>query len=213
MFRFRGDPKKLTAAEINRWNVLANRQARGELQPRKAPTLRGYDPNARLALCKNTSGSDRARFDCMAIDAITWELDILGNSDVLFNLITADPAKSPAVLWEPIANGGVGLAIIDGPAIAKVGSGTDLLGVPETATHRIAPSSSGTIKILSAPHATDVRLLPVILNVGGAGGGGGIDDIRWVDPILEYHDSSGWHTIDTAVTCGGVSPFVGGIGI
>lgn len=213
MHRFRGDPKRLTAAEINRWNALANRNRRGELAPRRPPTVKQFDPNARVALCKNTSGSDRARGDCMSISAVTWELDVLHNSDVLLNLITADPTKAPAILVEPIADGAIGLAVIDGPAIAKVGGGTPLTGVPEAATHRVKPDSSGTIKILSAPHATDLRLLPVILNgVGGGGTGGGIEEIRWADPILEYRIGATWTTIDTATACSPVSPFTAGLG-
>jgi hypothetical protein len=167
--RFRGDSRRIFADEINKWNRLADQQARGEL--RKIPTvgLESYDPSSRIARVKNTSGSDRSAFDCMSIDGLSWDLETTGESDVLFNLITADPDKAPAVLIEPIANGAIGRAVLDGLAIAKVGGGSGLTGTPDATNHRIAPGA-GSIKLLSAPHASTVRLLPVVLNAGGEGG-------------------------------------------
>lgn len=168
MFRLRGDSRRIRAAEINRWNKVADQQARGELRKVDGPKILPYDPSSRVARCKNTSGADRAAFDCMAIVGMTWEMDLGGSSDLIFELDTADPDKAAAILVEPIEDGAIGKAVVDGLALAKVGGGSDMTGVPNAANHRIAPGS-GTIKILSAPHATDERLLPVVLNVGGNG--------------------------------------------
>lgn len=173
-FRLRGDSRRIKAEEINRWNKLADQHARGELRKIPVPQLRSYDPSSRIALVKNTSGSDRAAFESMAIDGLEWELDTAGTSDIVFKLITADPAKAPAVLLDPIANGDIGRAVLDGLAIALVGGGSGLIGTPDATNHRIKPDSSGSIKLLAAPHASSVRLLPVVLNAGAAGGAGKI---------------------------------------
>lgn len=162
-FRLRGDSRRIKAEEINRWNKLADQHARGELRKIPAPQLRSYDPSSRIALVKNTSGSDRAAFETMAIDGLEWELDTAGTSDIVFKLITADPAKAPAVLLDPIANGDIGRAVLDGLAIALVGGGSGLTGTPDATNHRIKPDAAGSIKLLAAPHASDPRLLPVVI--------------------------------------------------
>jgi hypothetical protein len=41
-----------------------------------------------------------------------------------------------------------------------------------------------------------------------------VEEVRWVDPVLEYRIGATWYTIDTAENCGpAVSPFVPGLGI
>lgn len=164
-FRFRGRGRP-TASEINRWNKLANQQARGELRRVSAVASRPYDPSSRVGIVRNTSGADRLAFDCLSIDGLAWELETDGTADVVFNLVTTDPDKAPAVLIEPIEDDGYGLAILDGLAIAKVGGGTGLVGVVDPTNHRIKPEAGGSIKLLAAPHATNLKILPVVLNAG-----------------------------------------------
>lgn len=167
-FRIRGDSRRIFKDEINKWNQMADQHARGELRKIPSVGLASYDPSSRVARVKNTSGSDRSAFECMSIDGLSYDLETTGESDVLFKLITADPAKAPAVLIEPIASGAIGRAVLDGLAIAKVGGGSGLTGTPDATNHRIAPGA-GKIKLLSSPHASDVRLLPVILHASGGG--------------------------------------------
>jgi len=171
-FRLRGDKRKLSAAEINRWNKLADQQARGELRRLPPVTLRAYDPNARVVRAKNESGSDRVAYDCMAIDGLLWDLEADGSADVVFSLITADPDKAPAILLEPIADDGVGLVVIDGPAIAKIDQATDAAfrwADPQASTHSLEAAASGSIKLLQAPSTTGSKIMPVILNAGAGG--------------------------------------------
>jgi hypothetical protein len=166
-FRLRGQRGKLSAAEINRWNKLADQQARGELRRLPPVTLQTYDPNARVVRAKNESGSDRVAFDCMAIDGLLWDLEADGSADVVFSLGTADPDKAPAILLEPIADDGVGLVVIDGPAIAKIdqASSTSLRWAdPQASTHSLEPAGSGSIKLLQAPSTSGSKIMPVILN-------------------------------------------------
>jgi hypothetical protein len=178
-FRLRGDSRRISAAEINRWNALANQQARGEQQKILTPTVRSHDPSSRVGLVKNTSGSDRAAHDCMSVDGLVWDLELDGTSGVILKLITADPDKAPAVLLEPIADGAIGRAVLDGLAIAKVGGGSGLSGVPNAANHRINPGSDGSIKLLAPPHADNVTLLPVILNSAAAASASESKSIRF----------------------------------
>jgi len=74
----------------------------------------------------------------------------------------------------------------------------------------------------SKPDATE--LVQLIGNVdreyveGKVRGGGGssgsfVEEVRWVDPVLEYRIGSTWYTIDTAENCATTSPFVSGLGI
>jgi hypothetical protein len=186
-FRLRGQRGKLSAAEINRWNKLADQQARGELRRLPPVTLQTYDPNARVVRAKNESGSDRVAFDCMAIDGLLWDLEADGSADVVFSLGTADPNKAPAILLEPIADDGVGLVVIDGPAIAKIDQATSTSfrwADPQASTHSLEAAGSGSIKLLQAPSTTGSKIMPVILNAGA--GGDGIRDLRTNEKNLEY---------------------------
>lgn len=171
-FRLRGDRQKPTAAEVNRWNGLADKQARGELRPTPAPTLKSFDPSSRIALCKNTSGSDRQAFETMAIDGLLWDLEETGTADIIFELITADPELATAILLEPIESDGFGRAVIDGPAIAKVETSDDAayrFATPQASTHSLVPTAAGPIKLLAAPSESADVWMPVIINYGTGG--------------------------------------------
>lgn len=164
--RFRGDGKNLRASEINRWNAIANQHARGELRSPTPPRLNAYDPNSRVALVKNTTGADRAAFDTMAIEGLLWDLEADGTADIIFELAAAAADKQPAILIEPIAAGEFGRAVVDGLAIAKVKGGTGSQATIDAAGHRLEPAESGAIVLLQTPHATEERLLPVVLHAG-----------------------------------------------
>jgi len=98
MLRFPGRAPRLKASEINKWNRLADQQARGELEPRR-PSATSYDPSSRVVICKNTSGEDRQRFECMSISGLLFDpLETDGSNDVVFELDEAAADESPAIL-------------------------------------------------------------------------------------------------------------------
>lgn len=164
MFRFQREKAKLTAAEINRWNKFADlAQRQGQAKP---PGARDYNPNSRVVPVKNTSGSDRAAFECMSIDSMLWDLETDGSNAVVFDVKTADPEKPPAILLGPIANNATGMAVVDGMALALVSGGSGNYATPDATNHNLEPASSGSIRLLTEPHATNDRLLAVVLNVG-----------------------------------------------
>jgi hypothetical protein len=120
---------------------------------------------------KNTSGSDRDRFDCMQLSTLAISLTTDGRVDPVFNAITAAADKTPCVLLEPIANNQFGRAVVHGFALAKLASGTATLTTasPNAAAHNLKPDASGSIKLLAAPSASAVTLCPVLLGTGGGG--------------------------------------------
>jgi hypothetical protein len=169
--RYRGDRKRPTAAEINAWNAQADRHRRAPGHRDGFPTAAAYDPSSRVVFVENTSGSNRDRFEVMSVSGLKWDIATDGSNDVVFEADTADADECPLVLIEPIANGKIGRAVIDGVALALVGGGTGSYATPDAANHRLVPDDSGTIKLLIPPHAADVKLLPVVLGVGGASTG------------------------------------------
>ncbi len=173
----------ITAIRPKTWNAIADVVnggrvgANGPSSPAVADGLgKGW------VWVKNTSGSDRSRFDCMALGDPTMALTTDGQVDVVFAATTADPVKTPAILLEPIANGRVGRAAIYGLCLATVAAGaTSLLNaVPQASSNSLLPSASGSIKLLTAPSASVVTLIPVVLGASASPGvvmktpGGGI---------------------------------------
>lgn len=118
---------------------------------------------------KNISGSDRLRFDCMALGATRWTIGDDGKETVVFDVDTADPAETPAILQTPIADGKFGRALIFGYTLAKLeqaSSATDLLATPNASGHNLEPGTTGTIQILAAPSTSADCVRPVL--IGGA---------------------------------------------
>lgn len=178
MFRFPGDARKLRASEINRWNQFSDAQKRDELRRRGAATAKDYDPSSRIVFVLNTSDSDRQAFECMSVDGLLWDLEIDGTSGLVFNGVDADETKTPVILIEPIAKNSAGRAVISGPALALVSGGSGAFGQPDT-SGILQPIGSQDVFLLTPPHATDTRLLPVLVGGQFTGGlaktpGGGI---------------------------------------
>lgn len=118
---------------------------------------------------KNISGSDRLRFDCMALGATRWTIGDDGKETVVFDVDTADPAETPAILQTPIVDGKFGRALIFGYTLAKLeqaSSATDLLATPNASGHNLEPGTTGTIQILAAPSTSADCVRPVL--IGGA---------------------------------------------
>jgi hypothetical protein len=163
----------ITAIRAKTWNAIADVVNGGRVdaasQAAQAPA---GGMNAGWVWVKNTSGSDRSRFDCMALGDPVMNLTNDGQVDVLFKCDTADPDASPAILLEPIADGRVGRAVIYGLCLAKVSIATStslLFAEPQTSDHNLKAVASGKIKLLKAPSTSAITLLPVVVGVGGAG--------------------------------------------
>ena len=165
--RLQKQKAKLRASEITRWNRVSAAAIRGELVP-QLPNGAEYNPNSRTDFVENTTASDREAGECMAVTGMAWDLEPDNRVGVLFELGVAAADKPPAILVNDIEAGEVGLAVVDGVALALVeGDATNKqFGVPNAATHTIAPAASGGVKILTEPHNTDQKLLAVVLNAG-----------------------------------------------
>lgn len=167
MFRLQGQPAKFRAAEVNRWNALADQHARGELRDLELPTVANYDPSSRVAVVRNDTGQDLERFACVGLDGLVWGLDSSkGITEVVWRLALYDattaPGVPPAILIEPIPKEQCGRAVIDGLALAQVAAGSGTTGVITSAA-TIAPGG-GPIRLLSDPDANAMRVLPVLLD-------------------------------------------------
>jgi len=74
----------------------------------------------------------------------------------------------------------------------------------------LVSGTSGKAIILSAPEETGK---PGLILIRGGSGGNFVEEVRWVDPVLEYRIGVTWYNIDTAENCATTSPFVSGLGI
>lgn len=149
------------------WNALADRYNSGSFgrsgSGKRAPVR---------IIGKNISGTDYKRFDCMAIEGVSTDLDADGNVDLVFELQDGSSSQATAILVDPIEDQQFGEIIVDGLAIAKVAAGT--------ATHEYAIASSdgdltpqeetSDIRLLASPSASVTTYLPVLLGVGAGGG-------------------------------------------
>lgn len=61
--------------------------------------------------------------------------------------------------------------------------------------------------------SSDVEYLEGKVRQNGGSSGSFVEEVRWVDPVLEYRIGATWYTIDTAENCAATSPFVAGLGI
>lgn len=147
------------------WNALAEAYNGG------ATSRTGY-PGRRLPLSsglvviKNTSGSDRSRFDCMSLDGTTQTIDDDAEFSVIFKAATADPDETPVILQEPIANNQFGIGCIFGYTLAKIeqaSSSSHVWGTPNATNHNLDAGTEGPIKILATPSTSADSLRPVLV--------------------------------------------------
>lgn len=164
VWRSPGQRAKLSASELNRTNAVVQRVERSRLGLTELTA--SEDQQSHWVWLRNDSGSDRKRFDCMSLGDPLFEMLDDGTVDLLFKGLTAAVDKTPAILLEPIANGEMGKAVIHGLALARVGSGSTSArtATPDATNHRLKPG--GEILLLAAPHASEVKLLPVLLGAG-----------------------------------------------
>lgn len=150
------------------WNAMAQAFNYGAIGL-GANAVRRLPVGLPIVTVKNDSGADRSRFDCMSLGAPIEALADDGSVDLIFLADVADADEVPIILLEPIANELYGKAILHGLALAKVGGGTGTFATPDATNHRLAPATTGMIKLLATPHATDPKLLPVLIGGGGSG--------------------------------------------
>lgn len=165
----RGKRQRIRADEVNRWNRMVQLQQTNALK-QSLPTPQNYDRSSRVIVVKNTSGTDRQIYEVGKLGPLLWDLETDGTSGVCWEIATATTTDTPVILLEPIADGGFGRAIVDGLALALVSGGTGDFAEVDVANNRLKPAVSGSIKLLQSPHASALRLLPVILGAGGIGG-------------------------------------------
>ena len=156
--------KRLSKIQVAQWNEAAKLLTRQRLQENSIPD----DQQSHWVWVRNDSGSARERYECMTLSDPIFNLDLDGSVDLMFKAIASDPAKTPVILLEPIASGEMGKGIINGLALAKVGSGPTTATVATPGTHKLTPGS-GSIKLLGAPSASVDKLLPVLLGAGSGG--------------------------------------------
>jgi hypothetical protein len=172
-----GSPMVIKATE---WNAVADLVNVGVNQSVPGTGIQ----QSISVLVRNDTGEDLDRYDTIALGEPIFTLQADGSVDLIFIGVKADPAKPVAICIEPIAhdatNKRFGQAWIHGLAYAFVAAGSTsaTTGNP-TASGNILTPGSGPVRLLGAPHASETRLLPVLL---GAGGGGG-ENILAVTPV------------------------------
>ncbi len=166
MHRFQGQKPKLTAAEINRWNRLANQQAiQGQQQ---YPTTERYDPTSNVVVVRNDSVSLLRERRVAHLDGLIWDLPLDGTADVAFKVkppdVNAD-FQEPAILLQPLQPGETGFAVIAGLALAWVAGGPASLryGEPDQGGTIVGVSNSDAPFRILAPPATNTQLRPVLI--------------------------------------------------
>lgn len=191
-----GDPFNFPAGLQNDLIDLLNSTGVGNKQ---ALGLIGAAAQGVVVMVKNTSGADRLRWDCVALDTtLRYALGSNGVESVIFNAITADPNKPAAILQEPIANNKLGRALIFGYTLARCQSGTATLTAARPAnTANLQPIAGGSVRLLAAPSPSAASLIPVLIGFGGRG----ITDLRVQGNNLQFFMDGVWSTWHTGTTC------------
>lgn len=166
----RGDPLNFPAGLQNDLiNLLGNGAAQ---TGQTLATLPGSAAQGVIVRVKNTSGADRARWDCMSLGtALRFTVGTDGKESVIFDAAVADPDKPAAILQEPIKSNKFGRALIFGYTLAKIktASSSTLLAAKPATTHNLEATSTGLIRLLAAPSDSAATVRPVIVGAGGSG--------------------------------------------
>ena len=119
-----GDPLRIPARAYNAF-VDAARDLQGRQQEIGGATRREFRQTG-IVLVKNSSGADRDRFDVLGVDGViftpTDNLDEFKNQVVLKGITPAedDHLGRFVVLLEPLADGEIGRACVDGVCPARI---------------------------------------------------------------------------------------------
>jgi hypothetical protein len=141
-----------------------------------ASGLVGLAAQGVVVMVKNTSGSDRARWDTMALSTtLRIALGSTGKESVVFSAIASDPAKPAAILQEPIANNKLGRALIFGYTLAKVAAGSaSTFAAKANSSSKLAVDALGSVRLLAAASVSAETIVPVLVGVAAGGGGTGL---------------------------------------
>lgn len=181
---------------------------------------------------KNTSGSDRSRWDCMSLSTPLFTIGNDGHEDLIMTAVTATSNDVPVILLEPIADGLFGRAVIDGFCLAHLATAPSsglTYAVPNGTGHNLLPSNYGAIRLLATGSTSDPTLRPVLLGSGALGGGefyltpvGGIpgrtgSGSPWTPGVAtctlcEFYDDGGTIKIRTTATTDSVYNSAGPVG-
>lgn len=148
------------------WNLLVDDYNAGRTD-RSGPPGGRLPPSLGLVTIKNVSGSDRARFDCMALGNPTQTIGNAVEESLIFEADTADPNETPVILQEPIANGQCGIGCIFGQTFAKIATAattSEIYGTPSAAGHNLAVGTDPTaIKLLALPSTSTATVRPILI--------------------------------------------------
>lgn len=112
----------------------------------------------------------------------------------------------------PVEVGEFGVAH-DGPIVRMLTDGSPVIcgELWQPVVNSFLVSLGGSM--FSAIGADDIETDVMRAFTAGGGGGMFVEEVRWVDPVLEYRIGATWYTIDTAVNCVAVSPLISGLGV
>lgn len=177
-----GDPLRIPAETWNTFIDVADTWGRQRHQVRRTPQYDG--PQTGIVLVRNVSGAARPRFGVLGIDGplLDPEDNLAGfqeRATVRGVVPTANHAGRFVVLLEPLADGAIGRACVDGICVARV--------EVASANDRLADCAAGQTEQLVANPTGTARLLwvadaPTYPATGWAvvqlGGGSGAA-LRW----------------------------------
>lgn len=203
VWRSSGQRARLSANELNRTGLAVERVERSRLGTKDLDSVREH--LTWWCWVRNDTGADRKRFECVSLGDPLYDSELDGSVDLLFKAEESDPAKTPAILIDDIADGEYGRAVCYGLAEALVEGGdiTHKYAKPTT-SNTLEPSASGPFRLLKAPDASAQKLLPVLW-VGAATGANITFEIQSLDEAV-----SGPYTglVIGTVTVRGTSPTI-----
>lgn len=114
---------------------------------------------------KNTSGSDRSRYDCMSLGNLLFDIETNAQQDPIFEATVAAKDKQPIILLEAIASNQFGRAAIQGLTLAKVATAghANMRDAGANAAGHNLLAGVGQIRLMAAPSTSAATLRPVLL--------------------------------------------------
>lgn len=176
----KGDPLNLSAEFLNFAAKAVQAVKNGRGQPRPPRVV--VPPATGIITVKNTSGSNRKRFDVLGIGAALFtpqqNLAHFISRPAIRGVVPQDAhAGRFVVLLEPIANNGIGRGIVSGLCVANVRMNDPnhtTCDVGANDVDRLHSADSGVATIL---WAETIGAYPgnarAYIRIGGGGGGGG----------------------------------------
>ena len=192
-----GDPLEISADTFNTLIDVAQAHKSNHRSTSRQRQIFQTPPN--IALVLNDSGADRNRFDVLGITGPI--LTPAENIDSFQNRVSLNggaPGASDSgrfvILAEPIADGAIGRAYVDGVCPVRVEMDDESHGfadVSDGVTDTLLSASSGTAQLLWVQPVEDrddpsVAWAIIRIGGGGSGGGGGSMQIVVTDHGMPY---------------------------